>query len=115
MGSQGQHRIWIFGTSLRAAAVALAMAIVFALTVFVTRSAQAQTYTVLHNFSRGPDGGNLYGTVNSGGAGYGTVFKLAHRGSGWIFSPLYTFTGGGDGGGPAERKRRRNPERRPDL
>ena len=49
---------------------------------------QAQTYTVLHNFSGGADGaspyagitidaaGNLEGTALAGGLGYGTVFRL---------------------------------------
>jgi len=81
----------------------------------------AQTFTVIHSFS-GPDGaapvagltmdaaGNLYGTAQGGGytggscgtGGCGTVFKLKHEGSGWIFNPLYTFTGP-DGGGPSAR------------
>ncbi len=61
-------------------------------------------YTVIHNFTGGIDGaapsagltmdgaGNLYGTTF-----VGTVFKLVHKGSGWIFNPLYSFTGGDDG------------------
>ena len=68
-------------------------------------SAQAQTFTVLHNFTGGADGarpyagltkdaaGNFYGTALSGGItsgsicnpqGCGTVFKLAHQGAGWV-------------------------------
>lgn len=83
---------------------------------------QAQTFSVLHNFTGGGDGsqpwvgvtmdqaGNLYGTTSvgglqggCGGMGCGVVFKLAHRGSGWSLTPLYTFTGGGDGALPLAR------------
>jgi uncharacterized repeat protein (TIGR03803 family) len=79
----------------------------------LTQSAQAQTYTVLYNFTGGQDGaypeagltmdrsGNLYGTAYEGGASNrGSVYKLAHRGGGWVFSPLYNFTGQEDGGAP---------------
>jgi len=49
--------------------------------------------------------GNLYGTAASGGnfaacdGGCGTAFKMEHKGSGWIFTLLYTF-GGSDGNTP---------------
>jgi len=68
--------------------------------------------TVLHRFTGGTAGanpdsgltmdgaGNLYGTTTWGGAGGGTVFKLARSGSQWIFSILYSFTGGADGKNP---------------
>lgn len=78
--------------------------------------AQAQTLTVLHTFTGGVDGGypvtglamdgagNLYGTTYIGGpGGYGTVFKMTHRGSGWELSTLYSFHGGADGNGPETR------------
>ncbi len=85
-------------------AVRLAMELVmtFELTVM---AAQAQTFTVLHNFSGGGDGanplaglsmdqaGNLYGTASLGGRGYGTVYKLARHGSSWALNPLYQFRG----------------------
>ncbi|MGA2373800.1 MAG: choice-of-anchor tandem repeat GloVer-containing protein [Candidatus Korobacteraceae bacterium] len=85
-----------------------------ALTMMATQPARAQTYKVLYNFTGGTDGanpydgltmdaaGNLYGTASAGGctggacasdAGCGTVFKLSHHGSGWIFTPLYAFQG----------------------
>ncbi len=85
--------------------------------------AQAQTYTVLHDFS-GVEGakpyaglvmdraGNLYGTASAGGkhdgpcqvfGGCGTVFKLSHIGSSWILNPLHTFTGDSDGSSPTGR------------
>jgi uncharacterized repeat protein (TIGR03803 family) len=66
--------------------------------------------TVLHAFTGGSDGGNpgaglimdaagnLYGTTESGGAGFGTVFKLDSLGN---ITVLHTFTGGSDGGNEA--------------
>ena len=88
--------------------------------------AQAQTFTVLHNFTNGLDGahpytgltidraGNLYGTAEYGGSqandchivsGCGTVFELVHQGAGFIFRPLYQFQGfpSGDGANPQGR------------
>ena len=77
--------------------------------VFAAVAAQAQSYTILHSFTRGQDGasplggltidagGSLYGTASSGGAGNsclggcGTVFKLSQRNSSWTLSPLYLF------------------------
>src|SRR5271157_3274072 len=101
--------------SSRAAAAALAMMIVLALTAIMSQSAQAQTYTVIHNFTGGQDGshpyagltidrgGHLYGTAANGAAGYGTVFKLSHQDSGWVFNPLYSFKGGNDAAYPGAR------------
>ena len=84
-------------------------------------SLHAQTYTVLHNFTNGQDGGgpsagltmdgagNLYGTTIQGGNlqscqyGCGTVFKMSRRNSAWIFTPLYAFLGASDGATPASR------------
>jgi len=57
--------------------------------IALTIGAQAQTYTVIHNFTGGQDGaqpaagpaldrfGNLFGTSFSGGQGSGTVYKLS--------------------------------------
>ncbi len=74
---------------------------------------QAQTFTVLHSFTGGNDGGypqsalaidragNLYGTALIGGRyNEGTVFKMTHDHSAWTLSPLYSFYGGSDGGAP---------------
>jgi uncharacterized repeat protein (TIGR03803 family) len=95
------------------------MAGLFILLVAAT-AVQAQTFTVLHSFS-GPDGanpaaglildgaGDLYGTTEFGGNmactiqyGCGTVFKLAHTGSGWVLDQLYKFSGS-DGDYPEAR------------
>ncbi len=124
MANSAQHRSCTRNASSWTATAALAIAIVFALTAFV-QSAQAQTFTVLHNFTNGPDGGepqagltmdragNLYGTASTGGntsgscsypnpPGCGTVFKLSPRGSGWVLTTLYTFSGP-DGRNPLAR------------
>jgi hypothetical protein len=90
------------------------------LALALTCLAQAQTYSVLYNFTGGADGanpsagvtldssGNLYGTAAKGGSvagdcstvgafggvntsGCGTVFQLKHKNSAWILNPLYTF------------------------
>jgi hypothetical protein len=75
------------------------------------------TETILYTFTGGSDGGapysgmifdkagNLYGTATAGGAagcgqGCGTVFELSPSKSGWVYSAIYSFTGGNDGGQP---------------
>ncbi len=123
MRGDEQSRSLIFRISLQAATAVLGLATVLALTVVLTQSAQAQTYTVLHSFTGGVDGanpwagltmdraGNLYGTTFFGGynagdcdpGGCGAVFKLTHKGSGWAFSPLYSFLGDNDGASPSAR------------
>lgn len=46
--------------------------------------------------------GNLYGTASQGGLyGNGTVFKLTPSGDSWTQTTLYDFTGGKNGGSPA--------------
>jgi len=103
-----------FPLRLQVAIDALALVLVF--TAINASTAQAQTYQVLYNFTGGQDGaypeagltmdrgGNLYGTAyQGGGTNRGTVFKLARKGSGWVFSPLYSFTGREDGGAPIAR------------
>ena len=102
MQSKEQFCNLISRSILRVAMAALAMAIVFALMVVLTQSAQAQTFKVIYNFTAGGDGGypfagltldragNLYGTAALGGSGGGgTVFKLSRRGSGWTLT-LFT-------------------------
>ncbi len=92
---------------------AMALVIVFALTLLTPHAMQAQTFSVIYNFTGGADGsqtysgvyvapsGVLYGTASSGGThDAGTVFKLTPHGSSFILSPLYEFTGGSGGSGP---------------
>ena len=55
MQSNQQFRSLISRIISRAATAALAIATVFALTVVLTQSAQAQTLNVLHNFTNGAD------------------------------------------------------------
>jgi uncharacterized repeat protein (TIGR03803 family) len=102
----------------------LALAVLGTLTISTALPSQAQTLTVLHNFKGGADGsdpaaglaqdsaGNLYGTTQYGGTGQcnslpptgcGVVFKLSHRGSGWLFTTLYEFGGPPDGEYPLAR------------
>lgn len=71
------------------------------------------TYSVLHNFSDGNDGGypedsllmdkrgDLYGTAITGGThGFGVVYKIAANGN---FKVLYSFASGSDGQYPQAR------------
>ncbi len=120
MASPQPWRIRSLRTSARASGSALAIAILFLLTLIAVPGARAQTFSAIHSFS-GPDGanplagltvnraGNLYGTTWAGGTascyfkfGCGTVFKMKHAGSGWILTPLYSFSGS-DGLGPEAR------------
>jgi len=83
-----------------------------AVTLTLVRSTQAQTFTVLYNFTGGQDGasprtgltinrgGRLYGTTGNGGNdscgsgfGCGTVFELTRNRSGWSFTSLHVFQG----------------------
>ena len=93
------------------------------LLVTLTPLLRAQTFTVLHDFTGGDDGGapwsgltpgphgNFYGTTWSGGqrssdcvdSGCGTLFQLSKSGSGWDYSVIHTFLGGSDGAGPWAR------------
>jgi uncharacterized repeat protein (TIGR03803 family) len=91
------------GLRVSAATGAVALAIVFALTMVASQAVQAQTFKVIHNFTGAQDGsfplagvtmdkaGNLYGTASSGGNGNGTVYRLKRSGSNWIVQPLYSF------------------------
>jgi uncharacterized repeat protein (TIGR03803 family) len=94
---------------------AFALAIMFVVAV-CGQTAQAQTFTVLHSFTDGADGGapyagvtidgggNLYGTTFYGGTGNnGAIYKLKHSGSGWTVDDLYNFEGGNDGYNPQAR------------
>jgi uncharacterized repeat protein (TIGR03803 family) len=112
MCTPGTYRPRIFGLCLPVATIAIGFA--FLLTVSA-QVAEAQTYSVLYNFTGGNDGGNpyagvtmdnagnLYGTTLKGGSGYGSVFTLQPVGNGWTFSTIYSFRGGDDGAGPVAR------------
>lgn len=95
----------------------LALVLLFAMTLALARSAQAQTFSVLYQFTGGTDGrsphagllqdsaGNLYGTTFLGGDlncnppyGCGTVFKLDSGGNETV---LHRFSDSGDGKLPA--------------
>lgn len=93
------------------------LSITLASAIATASAAAGQTFRVIHSFSGSADGstpnstmimdqaGNLYGTTSYGGAqpgfaGSGIVFKLVHRNSSWVISPLYTFQGGSDGAYP---------------
>ena len=102
----------------RPTSLVFALVAIFFLVASLSHSAQSQTYSVIHNFTGGQDGGqpaagptldpsgNLYGTTFYGGnpndcaGGCGAVYKLTHRNSSWVLSPLYAFTGGDDGAYP---------------
>ncbi|MGA8876750.1 MAG: choice-of-anchor tandem repeat GloVer-containing protein [Candidatus Korobacteraceae bacterium] len=120
-----QFRNLLLNIIWRAAAAALAIAVVFAPTVVMSQSAQAQslatsgawTEKVLYSFcaqtnctdGEGPHAGlifdaagNLYGTTLSGGIyggyGAGTVFELTPTaGGGWTEQVLHSFGNGADG------------------
>src|SRR5579863_8406062 len=90
----------------------LAFAFVLGLGAFATLGSQAQSYSVIHTFTGGTDGGyplagfvmdatgNLYGTA-SGGGNYpndnGVVFKMTESGQETL---LYTFGVAPDGASP---------------
>jgi uncharacterized repeat protein (TIGR03803 family) len=99
-----------FGRHVSVRTVLLAL---FSLVALIMPSAQAQTFTVLHQFAGGLDGqdpldgslildskGNLYGATVLGGSGAcdggcGTIFKVTPAGHETV---LYSFTGtNGDG------------------
>jgi uncharacterized repeat protein (TIGR03803 family) len=85
----------------------IVLAVMLVLAVFVVRPAQAQTFTVLYNFTGGSGrnpwagliqdaNGNLYGTTMDGGScGYGVVFKLDKSGHETV---LHSFCGGASDG-----------------
>jgi uncharacterized repeat protein (TIGR03803 family) len=88
----------------------------------ITPMARAQTFTVIHNFTGGTDGGlpltgltegsngRFYGTAWVGGVqngncslGCGLIFQLVNSGGKWLETPLYEFEGGLDGANPQGR------------
>jgi uncharacterized repeat protein (TIGR03803 family) len=112
MADPKQRRGWISGVGMKAESAALMLAVVLVLGVVTIPSAQAQTFTLLYNFTDGPDGaypyaglvrdaaGNLYGTTyycNCNSSYYGVVFKVDTSGTEIV---LYSFAGSSDGAYP---------------
>ena len=105
-----QHLSQILELSRRAATAVLVLTIMCMLTIVATQPAQAQTFSVVHSFSGGAEGGgpagglaidgggNLYGATEDGPLGYGGVYKLKLANG--TISPLYQFTGAADGAYP---------------
>ena len=115
MAGQEQGAGSILEINLRTGPVAAVLVVMFAMSIMAVPMAQAQTFTVLHNFVAGKDGatsfagltmdrgGRLYGTTNGGSFTEGSVFKIAESGSGWILIPLYDFSGHSNGESPDAR------------
>jgi len=97
---------------------AITVSIAFVAVIALTSLAGTQTYTVLHTFSNGGDGGSpqamlardsagrLYGTTLTGGSGFGTIFRMTQQNGSWFLSTLYEFAGNNgnnDGAGPYAR------------
>lgn len=98
--------------SLRGRLIRRSLVIAFATAAaaFASPNAQSQTFSLVHAFTGGPDGGNpeagvvvnssgnFYGTTSSGGEyGAGTVYELSSSGE---VTTVYSFTGGTDGSTP---------------
>lgn len=90
----------------RIAVIPFVFSLGFGLTALPAGAASTHlTFKIIHDFTGGADGGvpgytlaidkkgNFIGAANSGGNGYGTVFKLPKTNTGWKVSPLYDFTG----------------------
>ena len=116
MANPVQHRDWISKIRLQRAMAALTFVALLGPSLVASVSAEAQTFTVLHNFTGAPDGalsesglvrdkaGTLYGTTLGGGDsscnspnGCGVVFKVEADGDETV---LHSFTGGSDGAYP---------------
>jgi len=113
MPTPGQHCIRLSGIAVRGRNAVLTLIFAVTLAVATTTSAQAQTFTKLHDFTGGRDGrgpyaplfrdsaGNLYGSTTAGGTngcgvGCGTVFKVNASGHESI---LHRFTDETNDGG----------------
>lgn len=103
---------WVAWAAVVSRAVT-AIAVLSALLIFAAHPMLAQPVTLLYHFTGGSDGGrptsllifdaagNLYGTTQVGGPGFGTVFELSPNGTGgWNQKVLYSFKGGADGSSP---------------
>jgi uncharacterized repeat protein (TIGR03803 family) len=91
---------------LNTAIVSATLSVLLGGSLLAAQPAQAQTYTVLHDFTGGADGayphqmiqgsdGNFYGTATYGGAhGLGDIFEVTPSGA---FNVVYSFIGGAGG------------------
>jgi uncharacterized repeat protein (TIGR03803 family) len=99
------------GTNAYSGTSLCGLTLLLSVLLFFGTAVQAQSFSVIHNFSGNSDGsypftgltidsaGHLYGTTFSGGTGrYGTLFSMNISGS--SFTTLYSFSGGSDGAGP---------------
>ena len=122
MLEQRQTPALIFGLHLHLETAGRTCALLLATMLIAAASLAAQTYSVLHAFTGGSDGGHpgrlvmdggghIYGSSMlggnqgancqiPGGSGCGVIFELKRSGNGWIFNPLYTFQGAADGAIP---------------
>ena len=122
MRGQEQSPTSVFDINLRTAAIAFFLLTLLSTTVAGPRRRPSPRCT---NLPMGRDGGepqaglsmdragNFYGTASTGGNttgncairnphGCGTVFQLSRKGSGWLLTPIYTFSGP-DGSNPQAR------------
>jgi uncharacterized repeat protein (TIGR03803 family) len=113
MQRRQQHRSLVSGLGRRVAGAALALVVPLVPSIIATKTAEAQSYSVVYSFAGVPDDGsdptsglvldaqgNLYGTTYAGGtAGVGTVFKIDTTAKETV---LHNFAGlgGGDGANP---------------
>ncbi len=69
-------------------------------------TAQAQSFSVIHQFTAAGDGANpdagvtvragiLYGTAYRGGSGNGSVYQITHSGSTWVTTAISLLSSGG--------------------
>ena len=106
-----EKNIW-----MRTITAAWTFAMALTLIVVVTQAAPAQTFSGIYSFNNpGANGafpyagltmdriGDLYGTTNAAGSGYGAVYKVTREVGSWVTVPLYDFSGGNDGALPASR------------
>ncbi len=95
-----------FAITSQARAAALIAFTILAMTLMIVPAANAQTLTVLHNFTAGDDGlaptaaltpggtGTFYGTASGGGLyNCGVVFKMADHNGSWSLTPIFSFKG----------------------
>lgn len=95
MANPSQASTFILSARLRLTILVFALA-----GALMAQPTQAQTFTILHNFTGGSDGFSptagltLLGTGNLfGGAGPSATFRIRQAGQGWVFTPIFEFNG----------------------